>query len=407
MLIKCRMFSFGECFSENVSSDDEDYSVPLTDRPNEKLAFKNAEGFGSFSKGGRDGELYMVESLDGGDEKGTLRYGVEKGRRPLIIRFSVSGTIDLKGEDLKIKSGKITIDGSDAPGKGICLTNGGLVITANDVIVRYIRSRPMTTKGDAISIRSGNDIIVDHCSCSWAKDEVLTLNPLGETTDTIDFNNVTVSNCFIYEPFGDGEGEHRFGSIIAGGDLSRISFIKNLYASCDSRVPRMANRVEKDFKDPPYIDFRNNVVYNWGKTPGYNGEEVNNPVRMNFINNSYLTGPSTRSNKYIFIEKGTTKSRGFFFGNLMDGERPENEYDLVDFDGWSSKDIKEYKKTKEFTVDNTETFSPKKITDYILENAGCNLPQRDTEDLRIIDEVRSGDGSLVKDFDNYFLPNLD
>jgi len=64
------------------------------------------------------------------------------------------------------------------------------------------------------------------------------------------------------------EGEHGYGSLINGEE---ISYHHNLYAHHTTRVPRPAACL---------LDFRNNVIYDFGK--GYNhGEET----RMNYVGN--------------------------------------------------------------------------------------------------------------------------
>jgi len=140
-------------------------------------AFPGADGFGRYARGGRGGAVIKVTNLqDSG--VGSLRYAIEqKGSRTII--FEVSGTISLKSE-LKIKRGQITIAGQTARGDGITLRNFGLVISASEVIVRFIRSRPgndMGVETDAISVSRGTNIIIDHCSASWAIDETLSVSP--------------------------------------------------------------------------------------------------------------------------------------------------------------------------------------------------------------------------------------
>ena len=176
-------------------------------------AFPEAEGFGAQSIGGRGGKVIFVTNLhDSGP--GSLREAVETDG-PRTVIFSVSGTVALKSS-IVIKKPYITIAGQTAPGDGICLRNHSLVIAADHVIVRHIRCRPGDNAGaesDSLSVSSGRDIIVDHCSASWSVDETLSASSRGR------LGNVTVQWCIISESLHDSihhKGPHGYGSLIRG-----------------------------------------------------------------------------------------------------------------------------------------------------------------------------------------------
>lgn len=89
-------------------------------------ACSRVQGGGVGVTGGDGGTIYRVTRLDDAKNPdtglpmvGTLRYAINQvGARRIL--FSVSGTIYLEKEPLRIKTGNITIDGQSAPGDGIC-----------------------------------------------------------------------------------------------------------------------------------------------------------------------------------------------------------------------------------------------------------------------------------------------
>jgi pectate lyase len=248
-------------------------------------AFPGAEGYGSVTRGGRGGQVIPVTNLNASGP-GSLQAACE-AEGPRIVVFKVAGRID---GDVSIKNDFITIAGQTAPGDGITI-KGQLRIDANDVIVRYLRVRT-DSDADAVGGRYLKNIILDHVSASWSRDEVMSVYH-GE--------NVTIQWCMITEGCSDS---HKFGGIW-GNNYS--TYHHNLYAHNISRNPRFASGAG-------FNDFRNNVIYNWQHQSVYGGEahQVGNDQFSSFtgnlIANYYKSGPGTREGvKSRILEPSTRK----------------------------------------------------------------------------------------------------
>jgi len=353
-------------------------------------AFPGAQGFGRYTKGGRGGTVIKVTNLEDSGA-GSLRHAIKQAG-PRTIIFDVSGTISLKST-LKIREGRVTIAGQTAPGDGITLKSFGLEIFADEVIVRFIRSRPgseMGLENDAISIKKGTNIIIDHCSASWAVDETLSVSPSSkETQRSID--NVTIQWTIISESLnssGHHKGEHGYGSLVRGSAGGRYSFHHNLWAHHRARMPRPGNYMDSA-TDPegPLFDFRNNVFYNWGnKSSGYNAD-TESISRYNFVNNYYLRG--VNSTGAVAFQESNSLSDSYFSGNFMDHEQPANAWSLVIF-----KDGRESASSEAFPAGQIETETAPAAYENVIRWAGASLA-RDAVDKRVTEHVKDSEGQII------------
>jgi len=348
-------------------------------------AFPTAEGFGMYAKGGRGGKVLHVTSLADYDPKrsevipGTLRAACNS-KGPRTVVFRVSGTIELV-TGLIITEPFLTIAGHTAPGEGICLKGHGTSIRASEVIVRCLRFRPGDESGrelDALSVSSYKtpgdwpvrNVIVDHCSASWATDEVLSVSGEGIT-------DVTIQWCIISESLNRSvhkKGSHGYGSLIrCNGD---VTFHHNLYAHHSSRCPRPGTYGEGCI----LLDFRNNLIYN---AFGYSASD---PVRMNYVGN-YV--------KHFKLDKvfsiGGVETKIYLDGTIMETAKG------AALGGWEliSKAQDENKMAKPFDVAAVTTDTAQKAYDRIVRSCGAIVPTRDAVDARVVADVTAGTGRII------------
>jgi hypothetical protein len=359
-------------------------------------AFPGAEGFGMGAIGGRGGQVIEVTNLNDSGP-GSLRAAVD-ANGPRIVVFRVGGYIELKSV-LNIKKPYITIAGQTAPGDGICLKNYYIAVHADNVIIRYLRVRSSDIakkEFDAISIFTGHNIIIDHCSASWSTDETISV-----ASKKGGLGNVTVQWCMITESLNCSvhhKGCHGYGSLIRGGYGNGITYHHNLYAHNAGRSPRPGNYNDSAI-DPCglFFDFRNNVVYNWGGNyAGYNDDgknEDNSFTKINFVNNYYIKGPNS-TGSYAFKET-TTCCKAYFIGNWMDGTCPKDPWDLVEFVGFTQAQKDAYKQSVPIPV--APVADEDALTAYkrVLAGAGAVFPVRDAVDKRVVDSVIKKTGGII------------
>ena len=362
------------------------------------IAFPGAEGFGKYTTGGRGGKVFKVTNLN--DEgPGSLRYSLNK-EGPRIIVFEVSGTIHLQSP-LNIKS-NTTIAGQTAPGDGICIAGHPVKVNGDNVIIRYMRFRmgdryqnqgKVAGAGhdDALSAINKKHVIIDHCSVSWSTDEVLSVYNGDSTTIQWSIISEPLNYSYHFEK-GDTDFEnHGYGGIWGGRHLSAHH---NLFAHCISRNPRFAGirSVDKEL-----VDYRNNVIYNWGGNNVYGGEGGH----YNVVNNYYKYGPATNRNvRYRIVNPTRTDAIAFgkFYvaGNYVDGseEVSSNNISGVHLSNGTADEKTNVITASAFEVDEITTTSATKAFEEVMKSSGASL-KRDTLDQRIIENVNSRTGRII------------
>ncbi len=365
------------------------------------IAFPGAEGFGKFTSGGRGGSIIIVNTLnDDGD--GSLRKAINaKGSK--IIVFAVSGTIHLNSP-LSIKA-NTTIAGQTAPGDGICLADQPVSLGGDNIIIRYLRFRMgdrfQSQKGmvdgsggdDAFGGTRRKNIIIDHCSMSWSTDEVFSVYA-GDST-TLQWNIISEPLNYSYHfETGDKDWEHHgFGGIWGGLHLTAHH---NLIAHCNNRCPRF-NGIRHTPTE--LVDYRNNVIYNWGSNNIYAGEGGS----YNIVNNYFKYGPSTNKNVRYRICNPGKRDPDIGFGSWHVTGNYVDDSKAVTNDNWLGVDMGNggtEEDKKKFVIKNAHPaealpVEPATVSyQAVLQSAGASF-RRDTLDQRIVNDVRNRTGGFI------------
>jgi pectin methylesterase-like acyl-CoA thioesterase len=379
----------------------------------QQLAFPGAEGAGRFTSGGRGTStvpttVYEVTNLNDDNNPGSLRYALTQNVPYRTVIFRVSGTIHLTS-NLNIRA-NTTIAGQTAPGDGICIADKPLTINGDNIIVRYIRVRlgdryqqAVNGNDDAFSGTGRKNIIIDHCTMGWSDDESFTVYD-GDST-TAQWNIISEPLNFSYHDEGSGIENHGYGGIWGG---RKASFHHNLIVSCVGRMPRFnGSRTMSPFTPGlENVDFRNNVIYNWGSY-NVNGGEGGN---YNVVNNYYKYGPSTSTGtssgvttRYMIINPGRQTSapvlpygQYYLTGNYVDGSATitQNNWLGAAMNGGSLADTTQSKATTAFDISPVTTHTALEAYSLVLQYAGASFV-RDTLDQRIVNNVLNRTGRII------------
>lgn len=361
-------------------------------------AFPGAGGGGMYTTGGRGGKVLYVTSLADDGSVGTLRWALNQtGARTIL--FKVSGVIILKSR-LNISKGDVTIAGQTAPGDGICLRNYEMQISAGNVIVRFMRFRLgneiLANESDAIWGRYQNNIIIDHCSMSWSIDECASF---------YSNNNFTLQWCYVTESLnnaGHSKGAHGYGGLWGG---KNASFHHNLIAHHVSRNPRFngwkrSGLSYENPQDEERVDFRNNVIYNWGDNSSYGGEALG---KYNIVNNYFKYGPATKSSiryKITQVDKDGSATYAPGHGSYFIKDNYVFGSQTVTDNNWSGVTYASGVTQTAARVNEPFTYLPiaehtaEVAFDKVLTYGGASLV-RDAIDTRIADEVRNGTATFT------------
>jgi hypothetical protein len=346
--------------------------------------FPGAEGFGTDTPAGRGGQVIRVTTLaDSGP--GSLRAALNASG-PRTIIFEVGGIIWLKS-DLTITNPYLTVAGQTAPSPGITLANAALRISTHDVLVQHLYVRPGDrvgtdpNAGDGIQIsrKSSNrkvyNVVIDHCSISWAIDKNL--------ATWQDCTDITVSHCIVSESLHWPDKEHRMGFLIYE-HAKRVAVIGNLFAHNSRRNPAA--------KGDTSSVIVNNLTYNaGGKAIHFFNTNRQGKVLTSVVGNVILPGPNTgpptyptSDGKRISIYDYITADSRFYLRDNAAPLGPRVDALASVIVGW-----------RPIWIEGLTVLPAKQVKEWVLANAGARPWDRDAVDERIVNDVRNGTGQFL------------
>lgn len=324
----------------------------------QQLAFPEAQGWGRFATGGRTGSVYHVTNLNDSGT-GSLRDAVSAKNR--IIVFDVAGVIKLQSR--LVFSSNLYVAGQSAPGEGITVYGNGVSFSgATNTIVRYMRFR-MGVGGDSgkdcAGVSNGTNMIFDHCSFAWGRDETFSINPDGKG----DLHSITIQNCVV----GQGLMSHSAGGLM---QADKITLYRNFY--CDNST--------RNNKVKGVNQYVNNLVYNWKDGAYIMGGDSEGQSYCNIVGNLFINGPMGDGNAFSV---GNTNFHCYVKDNLQDNDK-NGKFNPSAVTNFAGSDVV----ATPYDYPVLETISATEVYNN-LERVGASFPQRDYVDWYMVDECRS------------------
>jgi hypothetical protein len=346
------------------------------------------------TRGGLDGNVIRVTTLNN-HGPGSFREAVNRSG-PRVLVFEVGGVIDLDMEGIAINEPFLTIAGQTAPSPGITFIRGGFHLSTHDIVIQHIRVRPGDAgqskksgwEPDGLTTSGGSayNIIIDHCSFTWAVDENLSAS--GPRTYGPDSTShaITFSNNIIAEGLDNSshvKGRHSKGTLVH--DFCRdIAIVGNLFAHNVTRNPYF-----KAFTEGVIV---NNLIYNpengaiklsyvrgeW-KDSKYEPENC----KVGIVGNVMYGGIDSRENLPLVASNGDAYMKDNLAFNMAGDPIPLTAGDIVILDkppSWPSGFV---------------ALPSSQVADYVSKHAGARPNDRDEIDSRIVAEFISRKGRII------------
>lgn len=369
-------------------------------------AFPGAVGVAAETAGGRGGRIIRVTTL-AAEGPGSLKAAID-AKGPRTVVFEVGGVIDMGRTVINIKEPFLTIAGQTAPSPGITLIRTGIDLKTHDVVIRHIRVRTgVDGQGpdsgwdpDALSTIGARNVIVDHCTFSWAIDENLSASgPRFTGTTPEDWrkgtsNRITFSYNLLSEGLANAshpKGEHSKGTLIHD-NATDILIWRNIYAHNVERNPLLKGGVQASVV--------NNLIYDPGKRAIHY-----NLMALEWAGHAYQTGQLSAVGNVLRGGPSTTPGLPFLMlGGDGDLQYHARDNIAVDWAGAPLPAFGRYGETQAKLIEsatpiawpaNLPVLPSRDLETHLLANAGARPWDRDMNDLRVLFFIAEGRGEII------------
>jgi len=388
-----------------------------------QVSFPGAQGFGATATGGRGGQVIYVTNLNPSGPGSLTEALSTPGKR--YILFKVSGVIDAVAD---IIYGDVTIAGQTSP-HGI-VVRGILadeifdtVGTADNIIIRHLRSRPNTTTlrpagyilDDALRLDGASNVMIDHCSFANAVDEAVQIS---------NSMNVTLQSSMLAETIGE---HYALGGMLINYSSpehpqDNITIHHCLWNRIGGRYPEISGESPYSAARPLNMEFSYNLfwdqqvpmLYNSNIDPSADPAKDSFFLNMNIVGNRSITD-STYSHAmftHSFLEHGSNTL--FVSDNRMQQYSGAKYADIGlfyccnDFSDSANRPNVDSGKAAlrnvrfDFPLVTNDHFPPVGLRQYYVMQGGA-FP-RDSMDRRLLQSLQLGriDNTFPIDSNDYF-----
>ena len=319
---------------------------------------------------------------------GSLRWAIEKnGAR--IIHFDVSGVIDLKMQNLKIRNPYLLIKGESAPSPGITIIKGGLRVETHDVIISHLKVRPGDAfqekksgwKPDAITITGDitKNVVIKNCSLTWAVDEIIGINIDRKKKNFS--SNVIIKNTIISEALNNSshpEGAHSKG-LLVHDDVQGVTIENNLFSHNMKRNPYLKRNTKSII--------RGNIIYNPGRKAIHLSSDYHEALKWG--SSTYLFSHSVAIDNILIPGVNTPNNINFISGKGVIYEK-NNKILGKNFRAVGNK----YYMDSFNIIENNREYN-KVLLCKRLSEVGARPWEKDSIDLRILRDVIDRSGRII------------
>jgi hypothetical protein len=357
------------------------------------------------TRGGAGGRIVRVTNLNASGEGSFAAAVLETG--PRVVVFEVGGVIDLQGATIRISEPHLTIAGQTAPNPGITFIRGEFSVATHDVIVQHIAVRPGESghakksgwEADGLSTSAADNVIVDHCSFSWATDENLSASGPRFKGATVEewrqgtSHRITFSHNIVAEGLRDSthkKGEHSKGSLIHD-NADRVLIFGNLYNANHERNPLI--------KGGAHVAVVNNLVHDFGaKAVHYNliahewGAHAPQPGIVTLVGNVVRGGADSLPGVPLFSLGGAGDVSLYLRDNVA---VDANGKPMPQTGSYTASGARILKAETPYLPASLKPVPSARLENLIYMSAGMRPWARDPVDFKIISDVAEGRGHIV------------